>query len=132
MSVTDSIGDMLTIIRNASRAKKEVAEVLGSKLTGELLRILKREGYIKNYRKIEDKKQGIFRIYLRYRKDKSSFITNLRRVSKPGLRVYAKQDKIPYVLRGFGIAIVSTSKGIMTDKEARQLNTGGEILCSVW
>lgn len=132
MSVTDSIGDMLTIIRNASRAKKEIAEVLGSKLTGEVLRILKKEGYIKNYRKIENKKQGIFRIYLRYRKDKSPFITNLRRISKPGLRVYVKKDKIPYTLRGFGIAILSTSKGVMTDKEARQLNTGGEILCSVW
>ena len=132
MAITDSIGDTLTVIRNGSSAKKVVVEFPASKISGEILRILKREGYVKNFRKIEDNKQGIYRVHLRYKKDKSPFITNLRRISKPGLRVYAKKEKIPSVLRGFGIAIISTSKGVITDKEAKQLNAGGEILCYVW
>ncbi|MBM3254294.1 MAG: 30S ribosomal protein S8 [Candidatus Omnitrophica bacterium] len=132
MSISDSIGDMLTVIRNASRAKKEITEYPASRLGGEILRILKREGYIKNYRAIEDNKQGVFRVYLRYRRDKSPFISNLRRISKPGLRVYVKKDKIPFVLKGFGIAILSTSRGVMTDREAREFNAGGEVLCYVW
>jgi small subunit ribosomal protein S8 len=132
MAITDSISDTLTVIRNGSSAKKAVVEFPASKISGEILRILKREGYVKNFRKIEDNKQGIFRVHLRYRRDKSPFITNLRRISKPGLRVYAKKEKIPSVLRGFGIAIISTSKGVITDKEAKQLNAGGEVLCYVW
>ncbi len=132
MAVTDPISDMLTVIRNGSMVKKETVEFPASKLSGEILRILKDEGYIKNYRLLKDSKQGIFRVYLRYRQDKSPAIKNLRKISKPGLRTYTNKDKVPNVLRGFGIAIISTSKGVMSGKDAKRQKIGGEVLCYVW
>ena len=131
MSRTDLIADVFTIIRNATMAKKENVDVPASKTIKSILGILKKENYIDNFKLIEDKKQGILRIYLKYISGRPA-IRNIKRVSKPGLRVYAKQDKIPSVLRGRGMAIISTSKGIMTDKEARDTGVGGEIIGYVW
>lgn len=132
MPVTDPISDMLTVIRNGSRAGKDKVDVKKSKLGEAMLKIFKREGYISNYKAIEDKKQGIIRVYLRYSEGKSPVITNISRVSKPSLRIYVTNDNIPKVLNGFGIAILSTSRGIMTDKEARREKVGGEVLCYAW
>ena len=132
MAVTDPTSDMLTIVRNASSAKKEVCEVKNSKLTEELVKILKREGFIANYKLMADKKQGLLRIYLRYAKDGTPAITGLKRISKPGLRIYKKSEEVAKVYGGLGIAIVSTSKGIMTDTEARDSKIGGEIICNAW
>lgn len=133
MPVTDLIADMLTVIRNGSRAKKEKVDVKNSKLGQRILEIFKREGYIKNYKIIEDKRQGMIRVYLKYNEtDKSPCITEIRRVSKPGLRICVKKEKMPKVLSGFGLAIVSTSKGVMTDKEARKEKIGGEVICHIW
>ncbi|MDP2943785.1 MAG: 30S ribosomal protein S8 [Candidatus Omnitrophota bacterium] len=131
MSKTDPIADFLTIIRNGLMAKKENVDVLASRITKSILEILKKTEYIDNFKLIEDKKQGILRVYLKYSSGEPAII-NLRRISKPGLRVYVKQGKIPRVLRGRGIAVISTSKGILTDNEARQEKLGGEVICYVW
>ena len=131
MSKTDPIADFLTIIRNGLMAKKENVDVLASRITKSILEILKKSEYIDNFKLIEDKKQGILRVYLKYLSGEPAII-NLRRISKPGLRVYVKQGKIPRVLRGRGIAVISTSKGILTDNEAREQKLGGEVICYVW
>ena len=132
MALTDPIADMLTIIRNASSTKKSVAEVKNSVLTEEIVKILKREGFISNYKLIKDSKQGILRIYLRYLKSGNPAILGIKRVSRPGLRVYKKTDELPKVYGGLGIAVVSTSKGLMTDQEAREKKLGGEVICYSW
>lgn len=131
MSRTDLIADAFTIIRNAIMAKKENADVPGSNTLRSILEVLKKENYIDTFKEIEDKKQGILRIYLKYLFGKSA-IRNIKRVSKPGLRIYVKRDKVPRVLRGRGIAVISTSKGIMTDKQARELSLGGEVIGYIW
>jgi small subunit ribosomal protein S8 len=131
MSRTDLIADTFTMMRNAFMVKKETLDVPASKITAAILEILKRENYIENFKHIEDKKQGILRIYLKYIASKSA-IRNIKRISKPGLRMYVKRDKVPSVLRGRGIAIISTSKGILTDKEAREKSLGGEIIGYIW
>ncbi len=132
MQITDPIADMLTRIRNANSSKHESVNVPASKLKIEIARILNEEGYINGYEVIDDGLQGVIKITLKYAANKQKVITGLKRVSKPGLRVYAGKDELPRVLRGLGIAIISTSKGIMTDKEARKLNVGGEVLAFVW
>ena len=131
MQVTDPIADMLTRIRNASSAKHATVDVPASNMKKSIAEILLEEGYIKNFQLLKDEIQGIIKITLKYNGGTSA-ITGLRRVSKPGLRVYAGADELPYVLRGLGIAIVSTSKGVMTDKKARKANVGGEVLAFVW
>ena len=131
MQITDPIADMLTRIRNAGSAKHESVDVPASKMKKSIAEILLEEGYIKNYQIINDGLQGIIRITLKYNGGEKA-ITGLRRVSKPGLRVYAGADELPRVLRGLGIAIISTSKGIMTDKKAREAHVGGEVLAFVW
>jgi len=131
MSRTDLLADTFTMIRNAIMAKKENLDVPASRMTKSVLEILKRENYIDNYKFIEDKKQGILRIYLKYTGKKPA-IMKIKRVSRPGLRIYTKKAKIPVVLRGKGLAILSTSKGILTDKEAKEKNLGGEILGFIW
>jgi small subunit ribosomal protein S8 len=132
MSMTDPIADMLTRIRNANNAGHEKVDVPASKLKVNIAVILKKEKFIKSYKFIEDRKQGILRIYLKYGPKRERVLTDLKRISKPGLRVYVDKDKIPKVLGGLGIAIISTSKGVMTDKACRQLGIGGEVLCYVW
>ena len=132
MQITDPIADMLTRIRNANSSKNESVSVPCSKLRIEIAKILDKEGYIAGYEVIEDEIQGIIKINLKYGPGKQKVITGLKRVSKPGLRVYASKENLPKVLKGLGIAIISTSKGIMTDKEARKLNVGGEVLAFVW
>jgi len=132
MQVTDAIADMLTRIRNASSAKHESVDIPASNLKKAIAQILLDEGYIKNMELIDDGKQGIIRITLKYTANKQSVITGIKRISKPGLRVYAAKDQLPKVLGGLGIAIVSTSKGVMTDKKARAEGVGGEVLAFVW
>jgi small subunit ribosomal protein S8 len=132
MAVTDPIADMLTVIRNGCKAKHKKVEVPASRVKGEILKVLLEEKFISNYRYIEDRKQGRLRIYLKYTDDEASVITNLKRISKPGLRVYVGSERVPRVRGGLGIAIVSTSQGIMTDKEARKKGIGGEVVCHVW
>lgn len=132
MAMTDPIADFLTRIRNANTIYHEKVEVPASRVKEALAGILKQEGYVKDYEVIEDGKQGIIRLYLRYGANRKRVVTGLKRISKPGLRVYAKKDEIPRVLGGLGIAIISTSKGIMTDKQARKLGLGGEVICYVW
>ena len=129
--VTDTIADMLTRIRNANQMRYEEVTVPASNIKKEIARILKEEGFIKDYRIVSDDAQGTIVLTLKYNK-KERVITGLKRISKPGLRVYAKNDEIPKVLNGLGIAIISTSKGIMTDKEARKENIGGEVLAYIW
>ena len=129
--VTDTIADMLTRIRNANQMRYEEVTVPASNIKKEIARILKEEGFIKDYKIVSDDAQGTIVLTLKYNK-KERVITGLKRISKPGLRVYAKNDEIPKVLNGLGIAIVSTSKGIMTDKEARKENIGGEVLAYIW
>ena len=131
MSRTDLIADVFTIIRNAALIKRDAVDVPASNNIKEIMAILKKNEYIDNFKLIEDKKQGLVRVYLKYIAGKSA-IRNIRRVSKPGLRVYVKGKKIPSVLRGRGIAIVSTSKGVITDKEAREQGVGGEVIGYVW
>ena len=131
MQVTDPIADMLTRIRNASAAKHATVNIPASKMKKSIAEILLEEGYIKNFQLLKDGIQGVIKVTLKYN-GSTSAIAGLRRVSKPGLRVYAGADEIPYVLRGLGIAIISTSKGIMTDKKARAANVGGEVLAFVW
>jgi small subunit ribosomal protein S8 len=130
--MTDPIADFLTRIRNANQVYKEQVDIPASKMKKELAEILKREGFIKNYEYIEDGKQGILRLYLKYGPNKEKVITGLKRISKPGLRVYVKKDEIPKVLGGLGIAVISTSKGLMTDKQARKEGLGGEVICYIW
>lgn len=130
--MTDPIADMLTRIRNANNVRLDKLEVPASKMKKEIAEILKREGFIRDVEYIDDNKQGIIRIYLKYGKSNERVITGLKRISKPGLRVYAKAHEIPRVLGGLGIAIVSTSKGVLTDKEARRQQVGGEIIAYVW
>jgi len=132
MSMSDPIADMLTRIRNAGKAKFNSVDIPGSKLKTELAKTLKDEGFIKNYKFLKDNKQGILRVYLKYGQGESNVIIGLERVSKPSRRVYVKSKDIKPVLNGMGIAILSTSKGIMTDKRARNENAGGEILCNIW
>ena len=132
MQITDPIADMLTRIRNANSAKHDSVDVPASNMKKAIAEILLAEGYIKSYQIVDDGTQGIIRIALKYNAGKEKVIQGLRRVSKPGLRVYAGADDLPKVLKGLGIAIVSTSKGIMTDKKARKENVGGEILAFVW
>lgn len=132
MHITDSIADMLTRIRNAGAAKHETVDVPASKMKKAIAQILLDEGYIKSFQLIEDGKQGIIRIVLKYGENKTSVISGLRRVSKPGLRIYTNCEDMPKVMKGLGIAIVSTPKGVMTDKQARKENVGGEVLAFVW
>ncbi len=132
MQISDVIADMLTRIRNANDAKHETVDVPASNMKKAIAEILFNEGYIKSYNVVEDGKQGIIRIALKYAPGKQKVIHGLRRVSKPGLRIYASCEEMPRVLNGLGIAIVSTSKGIMTDKKAREENVGGEVLAFVW
>ena len=132
MHITDPIADMLTRIRNANSAKHDTVDVPASNMKKAIAQILLEEGYIKNFQLIDDGTQGVIRITLKYGAGKEKVISGLRRVSKPGLRVYAGADELPKVLRGLGIAIVSTSKGIMTDKEARKEKVGGEVLAFIW
>ena len=132
MHITDSIADMLTRIRNAGAAKHETVDVPASKMKKAIAQILLDEGYIKSFQLIEDGKQGIIRIVLKYGENKTSVISGLRRVSKPGLRIYTNCEDMPKVMKGLGIAIVSTSKGVMTDNQARKENVGGEVLAFVW
>ena len=132
MQISDVIADMLTRIRNANNAKHETVDIPASNMKKAIADILLSEGYIKNYQIVEDGKQGIIRITLKYAPGKQKVIQGLRRVSKPGLRIYSNCDDMPKVMNGLGIAIVSTSKGIMTDKQARKENVGGEILAFVW
>jgi small subunit ribosomal protein S8 len=132
MAMSDPIADMLTRVRNAGKARFNSVDIPGSKLKTELARILKDEGYINNYKFIKDSKQGILRVYLKYDEKQDNVIYGLKRISKPCRRVYVKNKDIKPVLNGLGIAILSTSKGMMTDKKARAEKVGGEILCNVW
>ena len=132
MHITDPVADMLTRIRNANSAKHDTVDVPASNLKKAIAQILLDEGYIKSFQIVEDGTQGIIRITLKYLAGKEKVISGLRRVSKPGLRVYAGAEELPKVLKGLGIAIVSTSKGVMTDKKARELHIGGEVLAFVW
>ena len=132
MVMTDPVADFLTRIRNANMVMHETVEVPASKTKLAIAEILKNEGYIKEYEQVEDGKQGVIRVYLKYGANKTKVITGLRRISKPGLKVYCKKDEVPKVLGGLGIAIISTSKRIVTDKEARKLGLGGEVICYVW
>ena len=132
MQITDSIADMLTRIRNANSAKHDTVQIPASNIKKSIAQILVDEGYIKSFKVIEDGKQGVIEIALKYGPNKSQVITGLRRVSKPGLRIYSNCEDMPKVQNGLGIVILSTSKGIMTDKDARKANVGGEILCQVF
>ena len=131
MAITDPVADMLTRIRNAAKAKFSSVDVPGSKMKVEVARILKDEGFIKNYKFLKDGKQGILRIYLKYGQGQAKTIYSLQRVSKPGRRMYVKSKDIKPILNGTGLSILSTSRGLMTDKQARKENVGGEILCTV-
>ncbi len=131
-NITDPIADMLTRIRNAIMAKHLEVEVPASKMKLAIARILKDEGFIEQYKLIKDGKQGIIKIVLKYDENKNSVISSLKRVSKPGRRIYVNKKQLPRVLNGLGIAILSTSKGVITDKEARKLGVGGEWICSIW
>ncbi|WP_335872176.1 30S ribosomal protein S8 [Bacillus sp. 2205SS5-2] len=132
MTMTDPIADMLTRVRNANMVRHEKLEVPASNLKKEIAEILKREGFVRDVEYIEDNKQGIIRIFLKYGASNERVITGLKRISKPGLRVYAKSNEVPKVLNGLGIALVSTSQGVLTDKEARAKQVGGEVLGYVW
>lgn len=132
MQITDSIADLLTRIRNASSAKHETVDIPASNMKKAIMQILVYEGYVKSFTVIEDGKQGMIRATLKYGEGKTPVITGLRRVSKPGLRIYSSVEDMPKVLKGLGIAIVSTSKGVMTDRQARKENVGGEILAFIW
>jgi len=132
MSMTDPIADMLTRLRNASSVFHESVDVPASKLKTEVARILKEEGFIRDYKIVEEGKQPTLRIFLKYAPPKRQVITGIRRISRPGLRVYAGRDEIPRVLGGLGIAVLSTSKGVMSDRQARKAGVGGEVICYVW
>ena len=132
MQITDPIADMLTRIRNANSAKHDTVSVPASNMKKAIAQILVDEGYIKDYKVVEDGKQGIIEITLKYGPNKSQVLLGLRRVSKPGLRIYSNCEDLPKVMKGLGIAILSTSKGVMTDKDARKANVGGEVLAYIW
>ena len=132
MSLTDPIADMISIIKNGSKAHKETVEVKASNICEAILKIFKEKGVVSNYKRIEDNKQGILHVYLRYLDEKTPVITDIKRISKPGLRRYVDKDEIPRVLEGIGFAIISTSKGLITDKEARKDGVGGEVLLYAW
>lgn len=132
MSMSDPIADMLTRVRNALMASYDTVDIPGSKPKVNIVKILKSEGFIKNYKIMANRQHGIIRIFLKYDENGDSIIGGLKRVSKPSCRVYGGSDSIPQVLNGFGVNILSTSKGVMTDKQARKMHVGGEILCSVW
>jgi len=131
MSLTDPIANMLTIIRNALQARKETVDIPASKLIGKLLEIFKQDGYIEDYRLLKNNVQGTYKIYLKY-EQKHPAIIGLKRISRPGLRVYAQRGKIPRVLNGLGTAVISTSRGILTDRDARRVKVGGEVMCYIW
>ncbi|WAC07689.1 MAG: 30S ribosomal protein S8 [Thermodesulfobacteriota bacterium] len=132
MSMTDPIADMLTRIRNGNKAKFEKVDIPLSKEKLEIAKILKQEGYIKNFKVLSEEEKGTLRVYLKYDAQNRGIINGIKRVSRPGLRIYVKSKKILPVLNGFGINIVSTPQGIITDKDAKKLNVGGELICSVW
>lgn len=132
MPVTDPLSDMLTRIRNANIAKHSKVDIPASKIKISVAKILKDEGYIKNFKLIKDRKHGLIRIYLKYDEYNEGVITGLKRMSKPGRRLYVKHKDIPLILNGMGIAVLSTSKGVLADREARKANIGGELLCSIW
>jgi small subunit ribosomal protein S8 len=132
MSMTDPVADMLTRIRNANMVKLQKVDIPSSSLKVNIANVLKQEGFIKNYKVISDNLQGVLRIYLKYIDEKDSVINEIKRVSKPGGRVYTKSEDIPVVKNGLGVAILSTSKGIITDNAARQAGVGGELLCTIW
>ena len=132
MSMTDPIADMLTRIRNGMMAEFAKVDIPSSGTKINVARILKDEGFIKNYKLIKDRKQGILRVFLKYDKDRKPVITGIQRASTPGRRIYVKAAEVPEVLNGLGIAIVSTSKGLLTDREAKKMNVGGEVICTVW
>ena len=132
MNTTDPIADMLTRIRNANNAKHESVEIPASNMKKQIAQILVDEGYIKSFNVIDDGKQDVIKVFLKYGPNKSKVLQGLKRISKPGLRMYVGKEEIPQVMRGLGVAIVSTSKGIMTDREARKQNVGGEVLAFIW
>ena len=132
MHITDTIADMLTRIRNANSAKHDTVDIPASNMKKAIAQILVDEGYVKSFKVIDDGKQGMIEIALKYGPNKSQVITGLRRVSKPGLRIYTNCEEMPKVMKGLGVAILSTSKGVMTDKEARKANVGGEVLAFIW
>ncbi|MDM8536192.1 30S ribosomal protein S8 [Desulfobacterales bacterium HSG17] len=132
MASSDPIADMLTIIRNGGKAGFAKVDIPGSKIKLKMVRVLKEQGYIKDFKYLEQEVQGVLRVYLKYVSDEQPTIFGIKRVSKPSCRVYSKSKQIKPVLNGLGISIVSTSKGLMTDKQAREANLGGEILCNVW
>ena len=132
MSMSDPIADMLTRIRNGIMASHDAVDIPGSKLKMNIAKILKSEGFIKNYKVLPGKRYGMIRIFLKYDDKGESVIAGLKRVSKPSARIYAKSDRIPLVLNGLGMNIISTSNGIMTDRQARKMGIGGEVLCSIW
>ncbi|MGP4062998.1 30S ribosomal protein S8 [Halobacillus litoralis] len=132
MTMTDPIADMLTRIRNANMVRHEKLELPASNVKKEIANILKREGFVRDYEFVEDNKQGVLRIFLKYGQNNERVITGVKRISKPGLRVYANAEELPKVLNGLGVAVVSTSKGVLTDKEAREQAIGGEVLAYVW
>jgi len=130
--MTDPVADMLTRIRNANQAGHDIVEIPASNIKRNIARILLSEGYIKGYDVVEDNKQGIIRVQMKYGADKQKVISGIKKISKPGLKVYAKSSDVPKVLGGLGVAIISTSNGLITDKEARSLGVGGEVICYVW
>ncbi|MFO7952335.1 MAG: 30S ribosomal protein S8 [Bacillota bacterium] len=130
--MTDPIADMLTRVRNANDVRHKTVEVPASNVKQSIASILKQEGFIRDYEFIKDDKQGILRVYLKYGPNQEKIISGLKRISKPGLRVYVKKDELPKVLGGLGIAVISTSQGLMSDRQARETETGGEVLCYIW
>ncbi len=132
MSMTDPIADMLTRIRNAGHARFDKVDIPASRMKISLARIFKDEGFIKNYKVIKDNRQGILRVYLKYGDQQQALIQGLRRVSKPGRRVYAGSEELPRVQGGLGVAVISTSKGVVSDRQARKMHMGGEVLCEIW
>ena len=132
MSLSDPIANMLTVIRNANRVRKEKVDIPASKLKMEIIKIFKNEGYIKNFKLIEEKEKSYIRVYLKYTPAGESVIHDLKRVSRPGLRVYKKNNDLPRIYNGFGTSIISTSQGVLTDKKAREKRVGGEVLCCIW
>lgn len=132
MSMTDPLADMLSRIRNAGRAGHDKVDIPASRMKIALARIFKEEGFIKNYKVIKDNRQGILRVYLRYDDEQKPLIQRIERVSRPGLRVYVGHEDLPRVQGGLGVAVISTSKGVITDRQARKLKVGGEVLCQIW
>jgi len=132
MTLTDPIADMLTRIRNAGMVRKKEVDIPSSNMKVSVAKILKDEGYIKNYKVIDNKKQGILKLFLKYTKEKENVISGLERVSKPGCRIYCKKDSIPKVLDGLGVVVISTSRGIYTGKKCEEIGLGGEVICQIW